>query len=219
MNTKEKQGHTLSLDKKELHPHPQKDAEEGVTKSIGAQLRQLRKEKGFEIKDIARETNISSSNLVAIEHENYTQLPAATFIRGQVAIYANFLGLNGAEAGRTFVAEWERQSKGKKKQKEGSNLSVNKLSEPTHLSTASLVIGLVVLFFLFIIGLSLYIGWNPFSSLFNRDQPQLVVPVNLPESPESQEVVEQRAEPSSATESVAQEELAQEAEQEAASAE
>ncbi len=197
MNTHEKQGQTLSLEKKEPYQH--KDAEESVKKGIGAHLRQLRKEKGLEIKDVARETNISSSNLVAIEHENYTELPAATFIRGQVAIYANFLGLNGSEAGKNFVAEWEKQSKGGKKQKETGNLSPNKLSEPTHLSIASLVIGLVVLFFLFIIGLSLYIGWNPFSALFGRDQQQqeLVIPVVPPESPalQEQQVQEEETEP------------------------
>lgn len=172
MNMQGKEGQDLSLEKKE-QPQQHKHTEERSQQSIGSKLRQLRKEKGLDIKDIARETNISSSNLIAIEHENYTDLPAPTFIRGQVAIYANLMGLNGAEAGKTFVMEWERQTKSKKKQKEASNnLSVNKLSEPTHLSIASLIIGLVALFFLFIVGLSLYTGWNPFAASFSRDQQQ-----------------------------------------------
>ena len=72
---------------------------------VGKLLRQTREKKALTIQDISQETNISSSNLTSIELGHYDDLPADTFIRGQIAIYANFLGLDGTETVRLFFEE------------------------------------------------------------------------------------------------------------------
>jgi cytoskeleton protein RodZ len=137
--------------------------------TVGTMLRQLRKEKGLSIRDVAKETNISASNLVAIEHENYADLPANTFIRGQVAIYANLLGIDGTEAAKKFILEREHhlsmQKNSKLNHQESCTMSAKKLAEPAHVSAATLAVCILLLIVLFIAGFCLYTGWNPFSYL------------------------------------------------------
>ncbi|MCI5222380.1 MAG: hypothetical protein D3924_06855, partial [Candidatus Electrothrix sp. AR4] len=88
----------MSHQEKEIEEQDNQDSE---TITIGKLLRQVREKKGLTIEDISLETNISASNLISIEHENYNDLPADTFIRGQLTIYANVLGLDdGVEAAR-----------------------------------------------------------------------------------------------------------------------
>ncbi|WP_417909613.1 helix-turn-helix domain-containing protein [Candidatus Electronema sp. PJ] len=146
--------------------------------TVGTMLRQLRKEKGLSIRDVAKETNISASNLVAIEHENYADLPATTFIRGQVAIYANLLGIDGAEAAKKFIIEREHQQllaqKNSKLNQESCTMSAKKLAEPAHVSAATLAVCILLLIALFITGFCLYTGWNPFSYLIQAPPPAAV---------------------------------------------
>lgn len=139
--------------------------------TVGAMLRQLRQEKGITIRDAAKETNISASNLVAIEHENYADLPANTFIRGQVAIYAKLLGADGAEAAARFIAERQRhQQLNEQKSGRTCSMSAKKLAEPAHLSALTLVVLIFLLIGLFLAGFCLYTGWNPFSFFLHREQ-------------------------------------------------
>ena len=135
--------------------------------TVGAMLRQLRQEKGISIRDAAKATNISSSNLVSIEHENYADLPANTFMRGQVAIYGNLLGTDGVEAAKRFIAERERhrlnEQKNSGSSRERSSMSAKQLAEPAHMSAPTLAAGIILLIILFITGFFFYTGWNPFS--------------------------------------------------------
>ncbi|WP_417911619.1 helix-turn-helix domain-containing protein [Candidatus Electronema sp. TJ] len=150
----------------------EQQADGGRQGSVGVMLRQLRQEKGVSLRDVAEATNISTSNLVAIEHEQYADLPSNTFVRGQVAIYANFLGIDGAEAARRFIAERESQerSRPKKSARESGGMSAKKLAEPAQLSAATLAGGVLLLIILFIAGFSLYTGWNPLSFLMPHEQ-------------------------------------------------
>ncbi len=147
--------------------------------SVSQLLSQLRKEKGLSLRDIADETNISVSNLVSIENEAYDALPADTFIRGQIAIYANLLGIDGAEAAKRFLAERHRHQQkmgrhGLSGRDQGS-MSANKLSEPSHLSSATLAAFLLLLIVLAVAAFSFFTGWNPFAYLMKPEQPPAVV--------------------------------------------
>lgn len=152
--------------------------------TVGARLRQLRREKGLSIRDVALETNLSASNLAAIEHEKYQDLPADTFMRGQVAIYARLLGLDGPETARAFLRQRDAQPGGKRKSRFGDPNAAKKLAEPAHLSSASLAGILLLLIVLFIAGFSFYTGWNPFAYFLSRNQqpaaPAAVVPEAVP---------------------------------------
>ncbi|MCW5213403.1 helix-turn-helix domain-containing protein [Desulfobulbus sp. TB] len=94
---------TEKISEEMLEEHPVLQEDENLP--IGKLLRQTREKKALTIYDISEETNISSSNLTSIELGNYDDLPADTFIRGQIVIYANFLGLDGKEAARLFFEE------------------------------------------------------------------------------------------------------------------
>ncbi len=156
--------------------------------SVSQLLRQLRKEKGLSLQDITRETNISTSNLVSIEHEAYEDLPADTFIRGQIAIYGNLLGINGADAAKRFLTERHLRQQTKKRQglsgREQCSMSAKKLSEPSYVSSATLAGGLLLLLVLILTAFSLYTGWNPFAYLMKQEQPPSVLsttPIIVPE--------------------------------------
>lgn len=152
--------------------------------AVGELLRQLRKEKGVSIRDAAKATNISASNLVAIEHGSYADLPANTFMRGQVAIYGNFLGIDGAEAAKRFIAERERhrlnEQKGGGAGRERSSMSAKQLAEPAQMSVLTVAVGIILLIILFIAGFFLYTGWNPLARLKKE---QIPAEVNLPSLP------------------------------------
>ena len=143
------------------------------TITVGKLLRQEREKKGLSIPDILAETNISSSNLISIEHENYNDLPADTFIRGQLVIYAKFLGLDGAETARAFFAHRDLHSTGRKKSRfdqHNNRLSAKRLAEPAHISSATWASGLLLLIITCISLFCWYTNWNPFAFIFNKDQ-------------------------------------------------
>jgi cytoskeletal protein RodZ len=146
--------------------------------SVSQLLRQLRKEKGLSLQDIAGETNISVSNLVSIENEAYEDLPADTFIRGQIAIYGNLLGIDGPDVARQFLAERHKHQQkmgrpGLSGRDQGS-MSANKLSEPSYLSSATVAAFLLALILLTVAAFSLFTGWNPFAYLTRHESPPTV---------------------------------------------
>ncbi len=143
---------------------------------IGKLLRQLREKKALTILDISRETNISFSNLTAVELANYNELPADTFIRGQITIYANFLGLDGTEAARLFFKERAQCLTGGEKKQLGQQkkgLSTKELAEPAHISSAAWAISLLLLITSFLALFSWYTGWNPFAYFFGQESAQI----------------------------------------------
>ena len=150
--------------------------QESENMPIGKLLRQVREKKALTINDIAKETNISSSNLTSIELGHYNELPADTFIRGQIIIYANFLGLDGTEAARLFFAERAQCLTEKDREpfnQHSTGLSTKELAEPAHISSAVLAISLLVLIITFLAFFSWYTGWNPFAYFFKQEPTQI----------------------------------------------
>jgi cytoskeletal protein RodZ len=155
---------------------PQDQEDENLP--IGKLLRQVREKKALTINDIAQETNISSSNLTSIELGHYDDLPADTFVRGQIIIYANFLGLDGAEAARLFFAERAQSSTKRDKDpfhEQSKGLSTKELAEPAHISSAAWAISLLVLIITFLVFFSWYTSWNPFAYLFKQEPAQISI--------------------------------------------
>jgi len=68
-------------------------------------LRRTRQELGIELADAAASLRLRPSYLEAIEAGDYDRLPGATYVVGFVRAYAEFLGLDGAEAVRRFKRE------------------------------------------------------------------------------------------------------------------
>ena len=152
---------------KEHTPH-----QESENLPIGKLLRQVREKKALTIHDISQETNISSSNLTSIELGNYNELPADTFIRGQIIIYANFLGLDGKEAARLFFEERAQHLTSRESNQfnhQGKGLSTKQLAEPAHISSATWAVSLLLLIITFLAIFSWYTGWNPFAYFFEQE--------------------------------------------------
>ncbi len=178
-------------------PEEQHLDQESEKLPIGKLLRQVREKKALTIHDISRETNISSSNLTSIELGDYNELPADTFIRGQIIIYADFLGLDGKEAARLFFEErtqctTERERKRTPFSQQEMGLSTKELAEPAHISSATWAISLLLLILTFLAVFSWYTDWNPFAYFFQQEPARIstvtTVAQPAPSEQESEEV-------------------------------
>jgi len=156
--------------------------------TIGVRLQRLREQKGLSIQEMHEETRISSTNLAAIEAENFDQLPADTFVRGLINIYGSYLGLDGAETARLFLKERDqRQPKGRKNRfgKQANSLTPKKLAEPSHISSATVAGILLLLIVITLTTFCLYTGWTPFAYFFDQEQ-QSTLPLKGDVAPRSE---------------------------------
>lgn len=72
------------------------------SKSSSDILTQARKSKQLSVEEVASELNLSTSVVRALESDNWEALPEATYVRGYVRSYANFLGLDVEEVLMNF---------------------------------------------------------------------------------------------------------------------
>ncbi len=70
--------------------------------SLGEYLRQVRKQKGLGIDQIAEKTRINPVYIRALEDEHFDQFPGETFAKGFVRSYARSLGLDEKEILKRF---------------------------------------------------------------------------------------------------------------------
>ncbi len=62
---------------------------------IGNSLREARTRKGFDFPELEQGTKIRAKYLRALEDESFDTLPSATYVKGFLRTYANYLGLDG----------------------------------------------------------------------------------------------------------------------------
>jgi flagellar biosynthesis protein FlhG len=85
------------------------------TEFTGRLLAKVRESMGVELLDIARETKIAISHLVAIESEAFAELPARVYTRGFVQQLAKFLKLDPTQVTKTYLRrlrEWRAEAEG-----------------------------------------------------------------------------------------------------------
>jgi len=80
----------------------EQDQEAAYGAGVGDQLRQAREAKGLTLDDVAAQTRIPIRHLRSIEDSRWEDLPAVTYTVGFARNYANAVGLDGAEIGRTL---------------------------------------------------------------------------------------------------------------------
>ncbi len=73
--------------------------------SIGEILRRTREEKKIPIAQVSRDTKIRERYIVAIEEGEYSVLPAPTYSKGFLKIYAEYLGLDPRPIIEQFLRE------------------------------------------------------------------------------------------------------------------
>jgi cytoskeletal protein RodZ len=152
----------------------------------GAYLRKLRTEKGLSVKEVCEATRISEINLTAMENQDFAALPAETFTRGLLSIYARYLEADPAHVVARFMREREQKNQGggkrvRARQTDHRILSPKKLAEPAHISSITMATVLLLFIVLLFTGVCLYTSWNPFSFLIREtDSLQSVVMQSLP---------------------------------------
>ena len=136
----------------------------------GAYLRKLRTEKGLSVKEVCEATRISEINLTAMESQDFAALPAETFTRGLLTIYARYLGADPAHVVTRFMREREQKNQGggkraRTRQASHRILSPKKLAEPAHISSITMAAVLLLCIVILVTGICMYTSWNPFSFL------------------------------------------------------
>ena len=64
--------------------------------TIGEQLKAAREAKGVSESDAGRETKILTKLIVAMEADNFSELPVPTYAKGFIRLYASWLGIDPA---------------------------------------------------------------------------------------------------------------------------
>ena len=129
-------------------------AEPEAQRSLGNRLRLLREEQGLSLDDVSLATRVSLGNLRAIEAETYDRLPADSFAKGMVALYATHLGLDGPQAAAQFLEERYHGRDGQSSAHQnlaGFSLLPKRLAEPPHVSSATVAMALLLVIVLTIL--------------------------------------------------------------------
>jgi transcriptional regulator with XRE-family HTH domain len=117
--------------------------------SIGEYLRRVREEKKIPIAQVARDTKINERYILALEEGDYSSLPAPTYAKGFLKIYAEYLGIDP----KPLIDQFMREHVGISKQVfsiEGDTIAADMASHPWRFTvlgmSAAIVVIIVVLF-------------------------------------------------------------------------
>jgi cytoskeletal protein RodZ len=139
---------------------------------VGDQLRQARQEQNRTIEDAAVHTRISPANLRAMEDSAYEQLPADSFTKGLLLLYAEYLGLDGRHLVDQFFFERDggrvRHLTALQKSSIAHSLEPKKLAEQARISSATAAAVLLFCIVVSFTGFCLYYSWNPFGYLTDK---------------------------------------------------
>jgi cytoskeletal protein RodZ len=73
------------------------DPAEALVREVGAQLRQVRLDRGEDLNDVAQQLRIKSAYLSGIEQGDLSGLPGRTYALGFLRTYADYLGFDGED--------------------------------------------------------------------------------------------------------------------------
>ena len=89
--------HNATLAPNPNHGYSRHDASFMSTEELGNRLVEARVARGLTLRDVERDTRISSKYLQALEEGRLNVLPAPVYARAFMRTYAQYLGLNGSE--------------------------------------------------------------------------------------------------------------------------
>lgn len=125
--------------------------------TAGEILKNERLRKKLTLEEVEKATKIRLKNLLAIENSSYGKLPHATFVKGLLKNYADYLGLR-PESVVAFYRREIAENTGMEHPKKP--LSENKLRITPNFVTALTVgfLTIIFIFFLFISGRGIFVG-------------------------------------------------------------
>lgn len=83
------------------------------TKSIGEMLREERQLRRLSLEDMAARTRIRQEYLQALENNQFSSLPAATFVKGYIRAYAQLLGFDEQPLIALLRRDFKESAKGR----------------------------------------------------------------------------------------------------------
>jgi flagellar biosynthesis protein FlhG len=85
----------------------------------GGLLQQVREARGIDLREIAERTKISMAYLQALESETFKKLPAVVYMRGFLAEYAKYLGLDRQRVVETYLERYRAARSERDAEEEG----------------------------------------------------------------------------------------------------
>ncbi|MEN8190577.1 MAG: helix-turn-helix domain-containing protein [Thermodesulfobacteriota bacterium] len=150
--------------------------------TLGVMFRRVRLEQGKAEEEVVNECRISLKTLQAIEEDDYDNLPADAFARGQYVLFAKYLGLDPDEVLNRYTEQRPNSAAVSKQAAHPSTKDIKRISTLAQPPSIAPRTGIgVTLLALIIIG-SLgcwYFSWNPASyiSQFIQQQKSKSAPV------------------------------------------
>lgn len=157
--------------KKSDDQHNKSQQESPEFEHTGQYLNKIRSDKGLTTKDVCEATRISEVNLDAIETQDIQNLPAETFTRGLLTIYAKFMDIDPDKTVRNFMDEFNAKKYGSKSPKTKATrelLAPKPLAEPSQISSMTTACILLVMIVVLFTAFCFFTSWNPFSFLADR---------------------------------------------------
>lgn len=71
---------------------------------LGEELRKAREQKKLTIEKVVKQLHLKKDHIIAIEHDDYSNILSLSYVRGYIRNYAKFLGLNVDEILAKFDA-------------------------------------------------------------------------------------------------------------------
>ncbi len=150
------------------------------TKTIGEIIRDQRLKHQVDLPELSRKTRIRLEYLKALENNQFDQLPAATFVKGYIKIYARIFGFDHKPLIALLRRDYKESAKGMLIPRDFINpvLKRKKVNKPVTWIVLSLVAVFITLFS--------YIAWQWYS--YNQP-PRLVI-----QQPEEDQIVSSQVE-------------------------
>jgi len=115
--------------------------------TVGQILKEAREAKLYTLDDIEKNTKIRKELLEALENDEYSKLPPATFVQGFIKNYGKFLGLNTNKLLAVFRRDFEESKHPPQVMESFSNPIKNRPFRLTPGKVVGVVIGLVIVLF------------------------------------------------------------------------
>ena len=121
--------------------------------NIGSYLKEIRERKGIPLDEISKRTYINKHYLLAIERNDFSQIPGHVYVIGFLRLYAKLLGIDADEIVRIYKQEYML----KESQEVYATIDETRTSKLTKILLATgvllLVAAAVATYFLFIYGI------------------------------------------------------------------